>query len=39
MRERVAIFGGELSAGPPTGGGYLLRARLPYLAPVAGADR
>lgn len=29
MKERVAIFGGELSAGPRPEGGFGLRARLP----------
>jgi signal transduction histidine kinase len=29
MRERVALFGGELSAGPLSGGGYRVSATLP----------
>lgn len=29
MRERVAVFGGELTAGPMPAGGYRVRARLP----------
>ena len=32
MRERVALLGGELSAGPRTGGGYQVVARLPTEA-------
>jgi signal transduction histidine kinase len=33
MRERVAVFGGELEAGPRAEGGYRLRAKLP-VAPA-----
>jgi signal transduction histidine kinase len=29
MRERAAIFGGELAAGPRSGGGFAVRVRLP----------
>jgi signal transduction histidine kinase len=29
VRERVKIFGGEMSAGPAAGGGFVLNARLP----------
>jgi signal transduction histidine kinase len=30
MRERAAVYGGEVDAGPQTGGGFRVRARLPY---------
>lgn len=30
MRERARALGGELTAGPGPGGGFLVRARLPY---------
>jgi signal transduction histidine kinase len=29
MRERVAVYGGELDSGPRDGGGFVVRARLP----------
>jgi signal transduction histidine kinase len=32
MRERVAVWGGELVAGPRPGGGYGVRARIPFGA-------
>ena len=30
MRERVSVFGGDLVAGPKPGGGFRVRATLPY---------
>jgi signal transduction histidine kinase len=32
MRERVAVFGGEFTAGQRPGGGYRVTARIPYAA-------
>jgi signal transduction histidine kinase len=34
MRERVAMFGGELEAAPRTEGGFAVRARLPVGVPT-----
>ena len=35
LRERIAVYGGELDAGPRPGGGWRLRVRIP-LEPAAG---
>jgi signal transduction histidine kinase len=32
MRERVALFGGDLQVGPRPGGGFRVAARLPFAA-------
>jgi signal transduction histidine kinase len=32
IRERVSVYGGELSAGPQAGGGFSVHARLPYAS-------
>jgi signal transduction histidine kinase len=38
MRERVALLGGELHAGPEPGGGFALRAWIPLDHQLAGDD-
>ena len=37
LRERLAVYGGDLSAGPRPGGGWRLRARIPLHASGPGA--
>jgi signal transduction histidine kinase len=34
MRERVALLGGSLSAGPTPAGGFVVSAVLPLAGPV-----
>jgi signal transduction histidine kinase len=34
MRERAQLFGGEFEAGPRPGGGFIVRARLPWESPA-----
>jgi signal transduction histidine kinase len=33
LRERMALYGGDLTAGPRPGGGWLVRARIPVDSP------
>ncbi len=35
MRERVSVFGGDFWAGPRSGGGFVVHARLPLEAASA----
>jgi len=38
LRERLALYGGELTAGPRPAGGWQVRAVLPLAAPAAGPE-
>ncbi len=38
MRERVALFGGSLEAGPVADGGFRVRATLPYVDAAGAAE-
>jgi len=37
LRERVAVYGGEVDAGPQPGGGWRVRARIPVDSPAPAA--
>jgi len=39
LRERMALYGGDLDAGPAPGGGWLVRARLPVDPPAGTGAR
>jgi len=39
LRERTALYGGKLDAGPRPGGGWLVRARIPVGPPPAWTPR
>jgi hypothetical protein len=37
MRERFAVYGGDVDAGPRDGGGFRVRGRLPVVRERVGA--
>jgi signal transduction histidine kinase len=39
MQERVAVFGGSLHIGPRPGGGFVVRARIPFEETQYGDSR